>query len=76
MKLRNKSLLIQVELCRQRRLLRLAQEFRKTEDPEEVQRLGNVLGKMVFGASGPKGARPVETFGTGRRRPPQKAAAT
>jgi hypothetical protein len=46
---KNKPLRIQVELGRQQKFLKLAEEFRKTEDPKEVRRLGDKLGKMVFG---------------------------
>ncbi len=49
MKLENKRLRIQVERGRQKKFLDLAEKFRRTEDPKEVKRLGNKLGKMVFG---------------------------
>ena len=49
MKLKNKRLRIQVELGGQKKFLDLAEKFRRTEDPKEVKRLGNKLGKMVFG---------------------------
>jgi hypothetical protein len=45
---KNKPLCIQVELGRQQEFFKLAKEFRKTEDPKEVRRLGDKLGKMVF----------------------------
>jgi hypothetical protein len=48
MKFKIKRLRIPAELGRQNRFLALAGKFRKAEDPKEVKRLGNKLGKLVF----------------------------
>jgi hypothetical protein len=34
---------------RQREFLDLAERFRDAVDPEQVERLGNQLGRMIFG---------------------------
>jgi hypothetical protein len=49
MKFKHKRLCIRAELRRQQKFLKLAEEFRRTEDPKEVRRLGHKLGKLVFG---------------------------
>jgi hypothetical protein len=62
MKLKNKRRRILVEEAGKQKFLELAEKFRRTEDWKEVRRLGNELGKMVFGVAA--------------KRPPRKAAAT
>jgi len=49
MKLTKKGPAIRIVLRRQQNFFKLAKKFRKTEDPKEVRRLGDVLGRMVFG---------------------------
>ena len=49
MDVRNKHLRIQVELARKQKFLKLARKIRGTEDPQEVKRLGEKLGEMMFG---------------------------
>ena len=40
---------IEAEKRRQREFFELADRFRGAKDPEEVQRLGDEMGRMVFG---------------------------
>ena len=40
---------IAAEKRRQQEFFELAERFRNAADPEEVQRLGDQLGRMVFG---------------------------
>jgi metal-responsive CopG/Arc/MetJ family transcriptional regulator len=40
---------IEAEKRRQREFLELAEQLRRASDPEEVKRLGDKLGRMVFG---------------------------
>ncbi len=40
---------IEAEKRKQQEFFDLAEKFRSAEDPEEAKRLGNELGKMVFG---------------------------
>jgi hypothetical protein len=40
---------IAAEKRRQQEFLELAERFRSATDPEEVRRLGDQLGRMVFG---------------------------
>ena len=40
---------IEAEKRKQQEFFELAERFRNTTDPEEAERLGNALGKMVFG---------------------------
>ncbi len=40
---------IEAEKRRQQEFLDLAERFRNASDPEEVKRLGDKLGRMVFG---------------------------
>ena len=49
MSVKNKRLRIQVGLARKKKLLKLAREFRRTEDPQEIGCLGEKLGEMMFG---------------------------
>ncbi len=49
MSVKNKPLRVQVELAGKKKFLKLAREFRRTEDPQEVGRLGEKLGEMMFG---------------------------
>jgi len=48
MNLRNGT---EVEKRKQKELVELAEKFRNTHDPEEAKRLGDQLGRMVFGSS-------------------------
>ena len=41
---------IQAEQQKHRHFLDLAERFRSTTDPKEAKRLGDQLGRMVFGA--------------------------
>ncbi len=41
---------IEAEKRKQQEFFELAERFRKATDPEEVKRLGDKLGRMVFGA--------------------------
>lgn len=41
---------IRAEAEKQREFFDLAQRFRKATDPKEVKRLGDQMGRMVFGA--------------------------
>ena len=41
---------IEAEKRKQREFFRLAERFRTVTDPEEVKRLGDQMGRMVFGA--------------------------
>jgi hypothetical protein len=49
MKLTEKRPAILMTLRGQQKVFKLAKQFRKTEDPKEVRRLGDLLGRMVFG---------------------------
>jgi hypothetical protein len=49
MKPKNECVRSRVELGRRQKFLELAEKFRRTEARKEVRRLGNRLGKMVFG---------------------------
>jgi hypothetical protein len=49
MKLTKKRPANWIALRRQQKFLKLARKFRETEDPKEVRRLGEKLGKKVFG---------------------------
>jgi hypothetical protein len=40
---------IEAEKRKQQEFFALAEQFRNAEDPKEVQRLGDALGRMVFG---------------------------
>jgi hypothetical protein len=40
---------IEAEKRRQQEFFELAEKFRNAEDPEEAKRLGDKLGRMVFG---------------------------
>jgi hypothetical protein len=40
---------IEAEKRRQQEFFELAEKFRSTKDPEEAKRLGDKLGRMVFG---------------------------
>ena len=40
---------IEAEKRKQQEFFELAERFRKASDPEEVKRLGDELGRMVFG---------------------------
>jgi hypothetical protein len=40
---------IKTEKSKQQELLKLAERFRKAIDPKEAKRLGDKLGRMVFG---------------------------
>ena len=40
---------IEAEKRKQQQFFQLAEQFRKAADPEEAKRLGNELGRMVFG---------------------------
>ena len=40
---------IEAEKRKQQQFFELAEKFRNTKDPEEAQRLGDELGRMVFG---------------------------
>jgi hypothetical protein len=40
---------IEADLRKQQEFFELAERFRKTDDPKEVKRLGDRLGRMVFG---------------------------
>jgi hypothetical protein len=37
------------EKCKQQKFFNLAERFRCATDPEEVRRLGDRMGRMVFG---------------------------
>jgi hypothetical protein len=54
MKLTRKRPAIWIALRRQQGFFKLARKFRKTEDPKEVRRLGEKLGKKVFGELRPR----------------------
>lgn len=41
---------IKPEKQKQREFFNLAERFRKATDPQEVKRLGDQLGRLVFGA--------------------------
>jgi len=41
---------IEAEKRRQQEFFELAEKFRNAEDPEEAKRLGDKLGRMVFGS--------------------------
>jgi hypothetical protein len=41
---------IEAEKRKQREFFELAEHFRNATDPEEVKRLGDQMGRMVFGA--------------------------
>jgi hypothetical protein len=41
---------IEAERQRHKEFVKLAERFRSVTDPEEVKRLGDQLGRMVFGA--------------------------
>lgn len=41
---------IEAEKRKQQEFFELAQRFRSTNDPQEAKRLGDELGRMVFGA--------------------------
>jgi hypothetical protein len=41
---------MEAEKRKQREFFELAERFRKATDPEEVKRLGDQMGRMVFGA--------------------------
>jgi hypothetical protein len=41
---------IEAEKRKQQEFLELAERFREATDPEEVKRLGDKLGRMVFGS--------------------------
>jgi len=41
---------IEAEQRKQQEFFELAEKFRNTRDPEEVKRLGDKLGRMVFGS--------------------------
>lgn len=41
---------IEAEKQKQREFFELAEKFRSAKDPEEAKRLGDKLGRMVFGA--------------------------
>jgi len=49
MKLKNKRLPIRAQQNTQRNFFKLIVDFRRSEDPKEIRRLGDKLGKMVFG---------------------------
>jgi hypothetical protein len=49
MKVKDKSLRVQTQQGTQRKFFKLVEEFRRSEDPKEIRRLGDKLGKMVFG---------------------------
>ena len=49
MKLKNKRQRNQIDLQTQREFIKLAEKFRKAEAPSEVRRLGDKIGRMVFG---------------------------
>ena len=40
---------IEAEKRKQQQFLELAERYRNTDDPEEAKRLGDELGRMVFG---------------------------
>ena len=40
---------IEAEKRKQQQFFELAEKFRNTDDPEEAKRLGDELGRMVFG---------------------------
>jgi hypothetical protein len=40
---------IEVDKCKQREFFELAERFRQADDPKEIKRLGDLLGRMVFG---------------------------
>jgi hypothetical protein len=41
---------IEAEKRKQQEFFKLAEEFRNAEDPQEAKRLGDKLGRMVFGS--------------------------
>lgn len=41
---------IEAEQCKQQEFFELAERFRNAPDPEEAKRLGDELGRMVFGS--------------------------
>ena len=41
---------LQAELDKEREFFDLAERFRNATDPEEVKRLGDQMGRIVFGA--------------------------
>jgi hypothetical protein len=45
---------IEAEKRKQQESFELAGKFRETADPEEAKRLGDKLGRMVFGGACPK----------------------
>jgi hypothetical protein len=51
---------IEAEKRREKEFFALAERFRKATDPEEVKRVGDEMGRMVFGRLMPKLARWVE----------------
>jgi hypothetical protein len=46
---KNKRRRIHPELSSQKKFIDLAKKFRKTDHPETAKRLGDKLGRMVFG---------------------------
>ncbi len=40
---------IEVDKRKQREFFELAERFRQADDPKEIKRLGDLLGRMVFG---------------------------
>jgi len=49
MRAKNKRLRMKTQKIKQKKFFKLAEEFRRNENPREVGRLGEKLGKMVFG---------------------------
>lgn len=45
---------IEAEKRKQQEFFELAEKFRETSDPEEAKKLGDKLGRMVFGGRCPK----------------------
>jgi hypothetical protein len=45
---------IEAEKRKQQKFFELAEQFRNATDPEEAKRLGDELGRLVFGGSCPK----------------------
>ena len=74
MKLKNKRLAIQAQQNTQRIFFKLVVDFRRSEDPKEIRRLGDKLGKVVLGEWRPRKTPASEGGRYIKRRGRRKAA--